>query len=139
MATSAAVKRAEEAEAKAERASRRIRDEKKESKQRGEHLIVNLGAAFALGYAEKKKMKLPTVGRVDPKALYGAAALVGAYMSKDKKTKRILNSAGDGALAIVAYESGKGVPGALVEPASTQGVGHHHDDAETHVVEEGEV
>jgi hypothetical protein len=86
----------------------RARGKAQAAAQSQQHTLVALGAAYAIGAAEKRAIALPTVNNLDPKLLYGVAALAAGYMLSDKKQRTMANSIGDGLLAIVAYNSGKG-------------------------------
>jgi len=87
----------------------RARDRATQIAKSQQHTVVALGAAYLVGELEKRAVTLPTVQNIDPKLLYGAGAMAIGYFSKDKKIARIAQSVGDGMLAIVAYNQGKGV------------------------------
>lgn len=86
-----------------------MRERAKQAARAQQHTLVAVGSAYAIGAAEKRQMELPSIDGVDPKLLYGAAALAVGFVVKDQQFRRIGQSVGDGLLSIVAYNQGKGI------------------------------
>lgn len=74
-----------------------------------QHTMIAATAAYAIGAAEKRGTELPTIEGVDPKLVYGGAALAAGFLIKDQKMRAIAQSVGDGLISIVAYNQGRGV------------------------------
>lgn len=105
----ASSKKIEKLEESRKKALARARDTAKKVAAQQQHTLIALGSAFAIGKMEAEDVKLPTIRKVDPKLLYGVISLGAGYMLKDKKTRAIAQSVGDGLLAIVAYNQAKGI------------------------------
>lgn len=88
----------------------RARAKAKDIALKQQHTLGAVLTGFAFGAAEKNAMALPTFGGIDPKLLYGGAALIAAYMLRGQPAmRRILSCVADGALPVVAYNQGKGI------------------------------
>jgi hypothetical protein len=82
-----------------------------------EHTLLSTTAAAALGVAEAKGHKLPSIWGLDGTIVAGTVALIAA----DKMSgggARMLQSFADGMLAIGAYKMGRSVGGAAIAGAS---------------------
>lgn len=97
----------ENARADKSAALRRVRERAKRTAQANEHTIISAGTAWGMGVLERKGTQIPTVKNLDPKLLYGIGGLAAAYFTKDQRTKRILQSVGDGLIGAWAYVNGK--------------------------------
>lgn len=102
----------ESARADKSAALRRVRDKAKQTAQANEHTILAAATAWGMGVLERKGTKVPTVKDLDPKLLYGIGGLAAAYFTKDARTKRVLQSVGDGLVGAWAYVQGKSPSGA---------------------------
>jgi len=72
-------------------------------------IIAGVGAA-AIGFAEKKGYRLPTLGGIEPTLLYGLMiAFVGPMVVKGNAGEA-LSDIGEGLLAVAAYKFGTGQP-----------------------------
>jgi len=109
MATSNAMKKVEEIKENHAAMLARARQKAAQAANAQKHTLIAVGAAFVIGEAEKRGMQLPTVTGVDPKLLYGVAALGAGFLLKDKTARQIGQSVGDGLLSIVAYNQGRGI------------------------------
>lgn len=85
----------------------RVRTAAKRAAEQQQHTIVAIALAFGVGYAGNQKWNLPSFAGIHPSALYGTIALLAAYFVKDRKFKRIAESAADGLLSVGAYVAGK--------------------------------
>lgn len=70
------------------------------AKERTKHTIWAVASAGALGLAEAKKVKLPTVGGLDPAALYGLGAM-GLHVATNNKAAGHIAT---GLLSVAAYK-----------------------------------
>lgn len=80
---------------------------------RREHTMVASTAAAAVGLAETKGYKLPSVVGVDGAVVWGTVALLLADRSSGD-SQRMLQSLGDGLLCIGAYRLGRAVGGQAI-------------------------
>ena len=87
----------------------RARAKAKSLAQSQQHTAIAVGAAYLIGEAEKRGLDLPTVRGIDPKLIYGMAAMGAGFLIRDPKVRAIGQSVGDGLLSIVAYNQGKGL------------------------------
>lgn len=78
-----------------------------------EHTMYSTLAATALGIAEAKGHKLPQIFGMDGTIVAGIAALMLADNS-NSGTNRLLQSFGDGMLAIGGYKMGRSFGGAAI-------------------------
>lgn len=88
-------------------AARKARQLAARAAQRQQHTIIALGAAYGLGFAEKRAFALPTIPGVAPEVLYGVLGLVGAWWLRNVQAKRIAQSLGDGLLSVALYKAGR--------------------------------
>lgn len=73
-------------------------------------VVTGAVAAYLVGHFEKAGKKLPTVGGIEPTALYGAALAFGVPMFVKGKVGTMAAEAGAAVLGIAAYKAGMGQP-----------------------------
>jgi hypothetical protein len=72
-----------------------------------QHTLTSGGAGFGLGFAESRGFKMPTIGKVDPVALYSVAAFIASLYIKNPQIKRIAEGLTDGLVSVGLYKAGK--------------------------------
>lgn len=72
-----------------------------------QHTLTAGGAGFGLGFAEARGFKMPTIGKVDPIALYAAISWIGSAYVKNAQLKRILEGLTDGLVSVGLYKAGR--------------------------------
>jgi hypothetical protein len=82
----------------------RVATAAKREAQLQSNVIASAAAAYALGYAKKNGMKLPTIGGIEPAILYGAIlAYAGPKVAKGRNGQ-LVQAAGAGLLTVGAYQ-----------------------------------
>lgn len=77
-----------------------------------QHTVVAVGSAFAVGWAEKSGLTIPTIPGFDPSTTIGLLAYVGAESRiGGAKMSKTLQSIADGQLSITAYKLGADLGG----------------------------